>query len=137
MTTTTPERVGLEIHELKSWPSSFFAVRDETKTAEFRRNDRDFQAGDLILLREFIPSKEMWLTAGLSETAWTDCWWIEYDFPKDIKEGTDAYYEAGVEKPVEAHYTGESLLVRIEHVQTGFGIPDGFVMLSIRKIKLT
>jgi hypothetical protein len=40
-------------HRLKTWPGFFAGLADGTKTAEVRRNDRGFQAGDVLVLREF------------------------------------------------------------------------------------
>lgn len=41
--------------ELKCWPPHFAAVADGKKTFELRRNDRNFQVGNRLLLREWIP----------------------------------------------------------------------------------
>lgn len=44
-------------HELKLHPRYFNRVADGTKTFEIRKNDRDFQVGDRLLLKEFDPDK--------------------------------------------------------------------------------
>lgn len=44
-------------HELKCWPDFFQAIVDGDKTFEVRRNDRGFQAGDVLRLREHDPKK--------------------------------------------------------------------------------
>jgi hypothetical protein len=43
------------IHELKTWPDFFNAAKDGLKTFEYRKNDRNFQVGDLLHLREYDP----------------------------------------------------------------------------------
>jgi hypothetical protein len=40
-------------HELKCWPGNFEATVRGDKHHEIRVNDRDFQVGDLVILREF------------------------------------------------------------------------------------
>lgn len=40
-------------HELKCWPQYFCRVADGSKTFECRVNDRGFQPGDIIVLREW------------------------------------------------------------------------------------
>jgi hypothetical protein len=42
-------------HELKCWPPYFGVIIDGTKTFEVRKNDRGFQKGDVLLLREWDP----------------------------------------------------------------------------------
>ena len=45
----------MRTHELKTWPSFFAGIWDESKTFEVRRNDRDFMVGDLLILAEWNP----------------------------------------------------------------------------------
>lgn len=42
-------------HELKIWPQYYKPVSEGKKTFEIRKNDRGFQAGDTVLLREWNP----------------------------------------------------------------------------------
>lgn len=43
-------------HALKSWPKFFAPIAAGMRTHELRRNDRNFQVGDLLELREFEPT---------------------------------------------------------------------------------
>lgn len=47
-------------HNLKTWPSYFLGVMLGTKTFEVRKNDRDFQVGDILNLQEFTPSTKIY-----------------------------------------------------------------------------
>ncbi|KKM70774.1 hypothetical protein LCGC14_1437410 [marine sediment metagenome] len=42
-------------HELKSWPEYFNKILDGTKPFEYRINDRGFNDGDILILKEWIP----------------------------------------------------------------------------------
>lgn len=43
-------------HELKIRPEFLQRIKSGTKTFEIRKNDRDFQVGDTLLLKEFDPA---------------------------------------------------------------------------------
>lgn len=43
-------------HELKIWPNYFDPVQTGAKSFEVRKNDRDFQPGDRLVLREWDPN---------------------------------------------------------------------------------
>lgn len=56
---THPETLQLvDVHELKTWPESFRAIRCGDKRYEIRKNDRDFKVDDLLLLREYDPDTQ-------------------------------------------------------------------------------
>jgi glyoxylate utilization-related uncharacterized protein len=42
-----------ETHDVKSWPDFFAPVLNGEKVFELRKNDRNYQPGDYIHLREF------------------------------------------------------------------------------------
>jgi ASC-1-like (ASCH) protein len=45
-------------HKLKIQPQYFEAVFSGEKSFEIRKNDRNFQVGDTLLLQEFIPETQ-------------------------------------------------------------------------------
>lgn len=45
-------------HELKTWPMYFDAVVEGRKTFEIRHDDRGFNPGDELLLKEYIAAHE-------------------------------------------------------------------------------
>lgn len=45
-------------HYLKTWPEYFIEVWLGNKNFEFRKNDRDFQVGDTLVLQEYDPEKQ-------------------------------------------------------------------------------
>lgn len=48
----------MAVHELKCWPPYFWGVVGGGKTFELRRDDRGFQPGDELELREWVPEPE-------------------------------------------------------------------------------
>lgn len=42
-------------HELKSWPEFFAPVERGEKTFELRIDDRHYEVGDVLVLREWVP----------------------------------------------------------------------------------
>jgi hypothetical protein len=52
-------------HELKTWPAEFQAIVSTRKRHEIRANDRDFKAGDELMLREWNPETEQYTGAFL------------------------------------------------------------------------
>ena len=77
-------------HKLKCWPGPFSEIKAGFKTAEFRKDDRGFLAGDKCLLQEWSPNS--------------------------------------------GNYTGREILIQVTCKTTGFGIPEGYAMLSFRRL---
>lgn len=48
----------MRVHNLKTWPEYYAAVRGGSKRFELRLNDRDFQVGDKVALSEYDPKTE-------------------------------------------------------------------------------
>ncbi len=49
------------VHKLKCWPVYFEAIGDGRKTFDVRKNDRNFQVGDLLHLDEYDPERDKML----------------------------------------------------------------------------
>lgn len=91
-------------HSLKSWPSHFRALLSGAKTFEIRFNDRGYQVGDRLILKEFTP--EFITNAGDRELA---------------AHPPGTYTGNHTERWV-THIDGESR-----------GVAKGFVMLALRE----
>lgn len=96
-------------HKLKTWPDYFQAVWEGRKKFDLRRDDRDYQVGDMLLLREYDPGK-----------------------PKGCPQGCPLRHLHDWERPPVC-YTGRELTARIDYVMRGgrFGLKRGNVVLSI------
>jgi hypothetical protein len=88
-------------HHLKTWPPQFQAVLDRAKTFEWRRNDRQYAVGDLLILEEFVPAE------------------IERDG------------EVWVEKEPAHYTGRKTIVRVLHIMDEGFGLPDGFVIMSL------
>lgn len=84
-------------HDLKTWPEPFEALLARFKWHEYRRNDRNYKVGDVLLLREWVPND-------------------------------GGRY---------GRYTGRSVRRLVTYVGTGFGIPDGFCVMSLAELPLS
>ena len=47
-----------KVHHVKSWPQYFVRIKEGQRTHDLRRNDRDFQVGDTMVLAEFDPQAQ-------------------------------------------------------------------------------
>ena len=48
----------MKTHSLKTWPGQFRAIINGEKTFEFRKNDREFNEGEILSLKEWNPKLE-------------------------------------------------------------------------------
>lgn len=46
------------VHFVKCWPVYFEPLRLGLKTGELRKNDRNYQVGDLLVNQEWSPTKQ-------------------------------------------------------------------------------
>lgn len=53
--TTDERKEKSQVHILKAWPEHFEPILQGRKCAEYRKNDRAYQAGDTIRFREWEP----------------------------------------------------------------------------------
>jgi hypothetical protein len=53
-------------HKLKTWLRYFYAIKNGTKTFELRKNDRDFQVGDTLVLQEYDENENEYTGRELS-----------------------------------------------------------------------
>ncbi|MFS7399016.1 ASCH/PUA domain-containing protein [Carnobacterium maltaromaticum] len=49
----------MKVHELKIGSEFFEAVKDGRKKFEIRKNDRNYQEGDILILKEYDPHTQL------------------------------------------------------------------------------
>ena len=113
-------------HELKTWPDSFQALIDGTKTHELRPADRSFEVGDILFLREFSPCPTCRATGRVWDNGdTTDCHacWI----PMAGAPG-GGFNTRGV-------YTGRTLYMQVTYVTPPgkFGLDEHHCVMSVRR----
>ena len=76
----------MKIHELKTNRPHFGLIRDGLKCWELRRNDRGFEVGDLLWLREYDPTENDYT----DRTQLVEIMRVTADF--DVTEGLPASF---------------------------------------------
>lgn len=71
-----------QVHNLKIWPQYLEDVKSGNKQFEVRKNDRNYEVGDTLILEEFNPTKGTYTGRWIPEL-------ITYklDNKKFVKEG--------------------------------------------------
>ncbi|MCY0871047.1 MAG: DUF3850 domain-containing protein [Firmicutes bacterium] len=54
-TVFTTDHGDIRLHQLKTWPEYFDAVKSGDKKVEIRKRDREFQVGDVLWLIRYNP----------------------------------------------------------------------------------
>lgn len=75
----------MKIHELKTVQPFFEEVWKDNKNFEIRKNDRDFQVGDLLILKEYDPATNSY--SGREVKAEVSYILNHQDFPEGLQEG--------------------------------------------------
>ena len=112
-----------KVHDLKTWPDSFQAVLDGTKTHELRPSDRDYEVGDVLHLQEFVPcerchgTRREWDNGDMTDCG--ACW---------VHEPGGGYATGG-------KYTGRDTWVAVTFLTPPgkFGLDSRHCVMSIRQ----
>jgi len=99
-------------HELKTWPTYFRISKEGHKHFEVRRYDRDFRPGQVILLREWDPSKEEYTGRELERRIS----WLLTGGKLGIEEG---YCILALHPPDGIYYILEKVRRKIYEIQEG------------------
>ncbi|MDU7365400.1 DUF3850 domain-containing protein [Clostridium sp.] len=95
----------MKIHELKIYPQYFSEVLSGNKTFELRKNDRGFEVGDVLILKEFTP--------GIYDSTRTE----------KVAVQTKGYTGKEIKKVISYIYKG---------CENGLGLRSGFCILGLQ-----
>jgi len=93
-----------KVHHLKCWPHEFEAMKGGLKRFEYRKDDRDYQVGDVLILEKWIPVKE-------------------YENQRSERLVKGEYTGEKLNVSVSYVLRGGK-----------FGVPEGYVVMSVEKI---
>jgi len=48
----------MKVHEIKTWPEFFQDIKSGIKTFEYRKDDRLYNYGDYLILKEYMPDTD-------------------------------------------------------------------------------
>ena len=104
-------------HKLKTWPTAFDAMVDGRKRFEWRKDDRGFEVGDILVLEKWDPGATTYSVApGL---------------PSTFRENSDRGAYVRIDGVV------PTIRVRVTYILRGlFGVPDGYCVMSIEPVKV-
>ena len=63
----------MKAHSLKTWPGLFKQVVNGSKQFEYRKDDRGFEVGDILLLQEWDPKTEAY-TGNVAQVNINNIW---------------------------------------------------------------
>lgn len=106
-------------HLLKVIPPYFDALADGRKTFEVRKNDRAYQAGDVLLLREWHPNQ----TSSIKRCG--ECGFYRSEFGHWSEAGEGGDYRQ-IKRLVTFVYSGDPRFG---------GIEPGYVVLGIEAVR--
>lgn len=114
-------------HELKTWPEFYRAVQDNKKTFELRYNDRNYQVGDELLLREFEPCHSCKGKGKVAGTRWIDDPRTPYQaIPIGCEQECTECRGSG------GRYTSHSMLYSVTYILKDHpGIRSGYVIMGL------
>lgn len=110
----------MRIHDLKCWPPFFGQIQERLKTAEVRKNDRDYRVDDVLLLREYLPDETLIAELLKGQAA--------LDARRELEE---------LAEMARGEYTGNLQLALVVGVLDGLpGLQEGYVLLSLERLEI-